>query len=439
MQAKTPLTDDERADKRAAEQQLAADAVEQLRSIERELPKGLAPAGRVSSELPDIGRAAHVIEPFPRRLAIAGARQDEVIRATTSLAPSDVRERADVLIAKLATLGMPCDLERVVEGPQVTRYELRPTNGALMREILRTADDLAFALGAYPARVLAPLPDHAGLIAVELPCAERRIIRLDELPPPREPLSFPLGFDVDGEPAFCDLTLCPHLLICGETNSGKSSAVNAMLCSFLTRFGPDHLSLVLIDLKQVELRPYAWLPHLLAPVGADIDTALACLRSLVKMMELRYDVAAQMGARSLPELNVKLEAAGHKRYPFVLCVVDELADLMMSSKTASESLIVRLAQKARAVGIHLVLATQSPRVAVCSGLIRANIPSRVCFAVSSQTDSRVVLGRNGAELLLGCGDGLLSMGGARCVRFQGAYATSDEIEATCNRWRGQAA
>ena len=350
----------------------------------------------------------------------------------------DARERADVLIAKLATLGVPCELEKVIEGPAYTRYELRPSAGILMREILRTADDLAFELGAYPARILAPLPDRAGLIAVELPCAERRIVKLAELPPPREPLSFPLGLDVDGEPTYCDLADAPHLLICGETNAGKSSAINAMLCSFLSRFGPDQLALVLIDPKQVELTPYEGLPHLLGPIADDVDSALARLRSLVALMELRYSVAAKLGARSLPEINAKLEAGGAERYPYVICVVDELADLMMSSKTASESLIVRLAQKARAVGIHLVLATQSPRVAVCSGLIRANIPSRVCFSVSSQTDSRVVLDRNDAEVLLGRGDGLLSMGGAQCIRFQGAYATSDEIEATCNRWREEA-
>ena len=351
---------------------------------------------------------------------------------------SDVRERADVLIAKLATLGIPCGLERVVEGPQVVRYELRPTSGVLMREILRTADDLAFELGAYPARILAPLPDRAGLIAVELPRAERRIVRLSELPPPREPLSFPLGLDVDGEPVYCNLADAPHLLVAGETGSGKSSCLNAMLSSLISRFGPEHLGLVLIDPKQVEFPRYGGIPHLLAPVADDVDSALHRLRALVAMMEGRYTILQTFGARSLPELNVELAAAGHKRYPYVVCVVDELADLMMAARQQCESLVVRIAQKARAVGIHLVLATQSPRVAIFSGLLSANIPTRIAFSVATQVDSRVILGTNGAELLLGNGDGLLSLGGARPIRFAGALAESAEIEAICDRWREEA-
>src|ERR1035437_605697 len=354
---------------------------------------------------------------------------------STVLSPPTSQERGDVLLSKLSSLGIPCELERVVSGPQVTRYELRPGEGVLMREILRTADDLSFATGAYPARILAPLPGRADLIGVELPCAERRIVRLSELPPPIQPLSFPLGLDVDGEPLYCDLAACPHLLVAGETGSGKSSMINAMLCSLLSRFGPDQLALVLIDPKQVELTPYEGIDHLLAPIADDVDSALARLSSLVAMMELRYDVAAKLGARSLPEINAKLEAAGYQRYPSVVAVVDETADLMMSSRRVSESLIVRIAQKARAVGIHLVLATQSPRVAVVTGLIKANVPSRICFSVSSQTDSRVVLDRNGAETLLGQGDGLLSLGGARPLRFQGAFVDSNEIQTVCGQWR----
>jgi S-DNA-T family DNA segregation ATPase FtsK/SpoIIIE len=363
---------------------------------------------------------------------------------STDLLPSQqeasfaVCERADVLTAKLAALGIPCELERIVEGAQLTRYELRPTNGALMRDILRRTDDLAFELGVYPVRVLAPLPDRAGLVAVEVPCAERRIVRLDELPPSRAPLCFPLGFGLDGEPVYCDLASSPHLLVAGETGSGKSSMVNSMLCSFLTRFGPAELGLVLIDPKQVELTQYQRLPHLLAPVADDVEQALARLRSTVKLMELRYEVASRFGARSLAELNAKLELAGHLPCPYVLVVIDELADLMMMSRKQCEPLIVRLAQKARAVGIHGVLATQSPRVQVVSGLISANIPTRIAFKVAKQVDSRVILDANGAEQLLGNGDGLLSIPGATPVRFQAALVEGDEIDAICDRWRDHA-
>jgi S-DNA-T family DNA segregation ATPase FtsK/SpoIIIE len=340
-----------------------------------------------------------------------------------------------VLIAKLATLGVPCELEKVIEGPAYTRYELRPSAGILMREILRTADDLAFELGAYPARILAPLPDRAGLIAVELPCAERRIVRLDDLPPALAPLSFPLGLDTNAEPIYCDLAHSPHLLVAGETGSGKSSLINAMLCSLLSSFDLDALGLVLIDPKQVELTPYQGLPQLLTPVAGDVKTAIASLRGLVRLMDVRYEAAAALSARSLPEVNTKLEAGGRNRWPYIVCVVDELADLMLASRKQCEPLIVRLAQKARAVGIHLVLATQSPRVKVLTGLISANISTRIAFKVAKQADSRVILDRNAAESLLGRGDALLSMAGAHPVRFQGALVEADEIHATCDGWR----
>ena len=237
--------------------------------------------------------------------------------------PREVCEQGDVLTAKLAALGVPCELERILQGPQLTRYELRPANGALMRNILRTSDDLAYATGAYPARVIAPLPDRAGLIAVELPCAQRRTVRLDDLSRARAPLTVPLGLDLAGEPVWCDIARAPHLLVAGQTGSGKSSLVNALLGSLLMRFGPDELGLVLIDPKQVELTSYELLPHLLAPVADTVHSALARLRGTVKLMELRYNVAAQFGARSLVELNVKLEAAGYRHYPHVVVVIDE--------------------------------------------------------------------------------------------------------------------
>jgi len=350
--------------------------------------------------------------------------------------PRDVCEQGDVLTAKLAALGIRCELVRILQGPQLTRYELRPTNGALMRDISRTADDLACVTGAYPVRVIAPLPERAGLIAVELPRAQRRIVSLAGLPRARSPLTVPLGLDVAGEPVWCDIACAPHLVIAGETGSGKSSLVNAMLCSLVMRLGPNELGLVLIDPKRVELARYELLPHLLAPVADTVDSALARLRGTVELMELRYKVAAQFGARSLVELNVKLEAAGYRCYPHVVVVIDELADLMLTSRKQCEPLIVRLAQKARAVGIHLVLATQSPRIQVLSGLISANIPARIAFKVAKQVDSRVILDTNNAEQLLGNGDGLLAVPGRALVRFQAALVDAGEIDAICDGWRG---
>jgi S-DNA-T family DNA segregation ATPase FtsK/SpoIIIE len=352
----------------------------------------------------------------------------------------DARERADVLIAKLTTLGIPCELERVVEGPQVIRYELRPTSGVLMREILRTADDLSFATGAYPTRILAPLPGRADLIGVELPCAERRIVRLSELPAPIEPLSFPLGPGVDGEPIFCDLARSPHLAIAGQTGGGKSSCIHAMVGSLISRFGPDELTMLMIDTKQVELPPrYSGLPHLLLEIADDVDSATELLEGTLRFVNLRFAAMQQYGGgRDIDEMNVKLRADGRVPWPRCILIIDEVADLMMASRKVVESLIVRIAQKSRAVGIHLVVATQSPRVSVLTGLLKANLPSRICFSVASQTDSRVVMDRNGGELLLGCGDGLFSMAGAPPVRFQGIFVDSDEIQAICDRWRAEA-
>jgi S-DNA-T family DNA segregation ATPase FtsK/SpoIIIE len=346
----------------------------------------------------------------------------------------EIKAEADRLLGRLSALGIVCELERAICGPRLTLYELRPAADVQMRELTRAADDLAFVVGG-PARVLAPLPGRPGLVGVEVTSAVPRVVRFDELPPAREPLSFPLGLALGGEPVYCDLAGAPHLLVGGQTGGGKSSLINALLCSLLSRFGPDALGLVLVDLKRVELLRYANLPHLLAAIADDVRSALSLLRGLVRLMELRYKVSAQFGARSLPGLNEKLADAGHDPYPYVVCVVDELADLVLAAGREAESLLVRLAQKSRAVGIHLVLATQSPRVAVVTGLLKANVPSRVCFSVPSMTDSRVILDSNGAETLLGAGDGLFSDGGRQMTRFQGALIEADEIESICDRWR----
>ena len=304
-----------------------------------------------------------------------------------------------------------------------------------MRDVRRTADDVAYELGSYPVTIVAPLPGRAGLVAVEVPRAERRIVHLDELPPASAPLTFPLGLGLDGEAVFCDLANRPHLVVAGQTGSGKSSLVHAMLCSLLSRLSADEVRFVLIDAKQVELTRYESIPHLLAPVATDVEEALRRLRGTVRLMELRYAALRQYGCRSIAEINAKLEAAGRLPIPYVVLIVDELAHLVLAARKQAEALIVRLAQKARAVGIHLVLATQSPRVGIVSGLIGANIPTRIAFKVAKQVDSYVILDADGAQQLLGNGDGLLSMPGAPPVRFQAPLVEAEEIDAICGRWR----
>jgi S-DNA-T family DNA segregation ATPase FtsK/SpoIIIE len=340
----------------------------------------------------------------------------------------------EILTARLAELKLPATLERIVVGNRLTRYECRPMTSTRARAILRTREDLAMALGEPSVKVMAPLSGHPDVFAVEVP-SESVLVRLSHLPPAQTPLSFPLGLDGEGEPLFCDLAGAPHVLLGGETGSGKSGMLNAMICSLLLRFSPDDLRFLMIDPKQVELTQFERIAHLLAPVAEIPDEAFNLLTGGVELMELRYSVFAQYGVRSLSELNAKLAAEGRRRYPYIICVIDELADLMMTDRKQCESLIVRIAQKSRAVGIHLVIATQSPRVSVCTGLIKSNCPTRIAFRVSSMTDSRVLRDRNGADQLLGRGDGLYSPGGAEPQRFQAPWVESNEIHRICGQWR----
>jgi DNA segregation ATPase FtsK/SpoIIIE, S-DNA-T family len=247
-----------------------------------------------------------------------------------------------------------------------------------------------------------------------------------------------LGKDIAGRAIGADLAKMPHLLVAGTTGAGKSACVNAMLSSILLRATPHEVRLVLVDPKQVELNHYESIPHLLTPVITSPRMAANALQNLVKEMEQRYGTMSLARTRSLPELNRAREKRGEPPLPYVLCVIDELADLMMVAPADVEDSIIRLAQKARAVGIHLVLATQSPRVDVITGMIKANVPSRIAFAVSSQTDSRVILDQNGAESLLGQGDMLFSpVGSSKLQRIQGAYIDEEQIAQLTDAWRRQ--
>jgi S-DNA-T family DNA segregation ATPase FtsK/SpoIIIE len=345
------------------------------------------------------------------------------------------------LLEALGHFGVQAKVIGTVTGPHVTRYELRLAPGIKVAKVASLKDDLAYALAATDVRILAPIPGKQA-VGVEVPNAKRRIVRLGDVyqDPPLDwsPLTVWLGKDVSGHAIGADLAKMPHLLVAGTTGSGKSAAVNAMLSSILLRATPHDVRLVLIDPKQVELNHYESIPHLLTPVITNPRMAANALGNLVREMEQRYGMMSLARTRSLVEFNRFRVARGEAPIPFILCVIDELADLMMVAPADVETAIIRLAQKARAVGIHLVLATQSPRVDVITGLIKVNVPSRIAFAVSSQTDSRVILDQNGAESLLGAGDMLFSpFGSAAPQRIQGAYIDEAQIAALTEYWRRQ--
>jgi DNA segregation ATPase FtsK/SpoIIIE, S-DNA-T family len=345
------------------------------------------------------------------------------------------------LVEALGHLGVDAQVIGAVAGPHITRYELQLAPGVKMAKVSNLRNDLAYALAATEIRILAPIPGKRA-VGVEVPNRHRRVVTLGDVfsEPPKDhsPLTVWLGKDVSGKAIPADLAKMPHLLVAGTTGAGKSGAVNAMLSSILLRATPDEVRLVLVDPKQVELNHYEAIPHLLTPVITSPRMAANALQNLVKEMEWRYGVMSVKRTRSLIELNKLRTREGEKPLPYILCVIDELADLMMVAPADVEDSIIRLAQKARAVGIHLVLATQSPRVDVITGMIKANVPSRIAFSVSSQTDSRVILDQNGAESLLGMGDMLFSpVGSSRLHRIQGAYIDEPQIAALTSFWARQ--
>ncbi len=341
----------------------------------------------------------------------------------------------------LGHFGVEATVIGTVAGPHITRYELRLAPGTKVAKVAQLKDDLAYALAATDIRILAPIPGKQA-VGVEVPNAKRRIVRLgdvfQEAPKDWSPLTVWLGKDVAGKAIGADLAKMPHLLVAGTTGAGKSGAINAMLSSVLLRATPHEVRLVLVDPKQVELNHYESIPHLLTPVITSPRMAANALQNLVKEMEQRYGIMSLARTRGLVELNAARKRRDEPPLPYILCVIDELADLMMVAPADVEDSIIRLAQKARAVGIHLVLATQSPRVDVITGMIKANVPSRIAFAVSSQTDSRVILDQNGAESLLGQGDMLFSpVGSSRLQRIQGAYIDESQIAKLTDLWRRQ--
>jgi S-DNA-T family DNA segregation ATPase FtsK/SpoIIIE len=338
---------------------------------------------------------------------------------------------ADLLVQTLSHFGVDANVIGQISGPRVTRYELQLAPGTKVAKVAALKDDLSYALATTEIRILAPIPGKQA-VGVELPNLSPNLVTLgdiyDELPATASPLSVWLGKDISGAAVWTDLARMPHLLIAGTTGAGKSGCINALLTSILLRATPDEARMILIDPKRIELNHYEAIPHLLTPVVSSPKEASAVLANCVAEMERRYERLASVRARNLNEANRSFRQRGEPTIPYLLVVIDELADLMMIAPQAVEDAVIRLAQKSRAVGIHLVLATQRPSVDVITGMIKANVPSRIAFAVSSMTDSRVILDTGGAESLLGQGDMLFKpLGTSRLQRVQGAYVSEEEI------------
>lgn len=356
-----------------------------------------------------------------------------------------LESQGDVLVESLSYFQVTAQVESITQGPAVTQFEITVGHGTKVSKIRNLSDDLKLALAAKDIRIQAPIPGKS-TIGIEIPNRISRAVQLSEVTcsdsfkDSDSPLEAALGLDLTGKPITIDLRKMPHGLIAGATGSGKSVCINSILISLLYKANPNELKLMLIDPKMVELAPFNHIPHLVSPVITDVKAATAALKWAVEEMERRYQLFAHAGVRDLPRFNKLAESKGEygHKLPYILIVIDELADLMMMSPADVEEAICRIAQKARACGIHLIVATQRPSVDVITGLIKSNIPTRIAFAVSSQVDSRTILDAQGAERLLGRGDMLyLGNGMSDPIRLQGTFVTDEEIEEIIEHVRSQ--
>ena len=352
----------------------------------------------------------------------------------------DVKANQYIIEKTLKNFGIELEMGEVSVGPTVTQYTFKPAEGVKLSKIVSLSDNLALALAAHPIRIEAPIPGKS-LVGVEVPNQTTAIVPLREVLDSNEfrnrksNLMVALGTDVKGKPWLADLARMPHLLIAGATGSGKSVCINTLIMSLLFQNGPDDLKLIMVDPKRVELPIYNGIPHLITPVIVDVKNTVRSLQWAIHEMERRFDVLSEVYQRDIAAYN----QTAAERMPYLVVVIDELADLMVSAGPTIEGSIIRLAQKSRAVGIHLVIATQRPSVDVLTGLIKANITCRIAFSVASLVDSRTILDMSGAEKLLGRGDMLyLSAEISKPKRLQGAYATDGEIKRVIERLKEQA-
>ncbi|MBD3234659.1 MAG: hypothetical protein GF315_13115 [candidate division Zixibacteria bacterium] len=357
---------------------------------------------------------------------------DKAVPEESSDSDTDIEERAEILKNTLATFGVKINEDSVESypGPVITRFEFQPASGIKISQIASLADDLALAMKAQSIRIVAPIPGK-GAVGVEIPNKKPQVVKISEIissPEFRSPkylIPLALGKDIGGQPFIADLAKMPHLLIAGATGSGKSVCINAIITSIIYKLHPDQARFIFIDPKMLELSIYSGIPHLERPVVTKASRSEKVLQAAVEEMEDRYSQLAEAGVRNIQDYNKKCPE--NERLPYVIIIVDELADLMMGTSNKIELMITRLAQMARAVGIHLILATQRPSVDVITGLIKANFSSRIAFQVASKVDSRTILDANGAEKLLGAGDMLVMLTGqAEIVRVHGSYVSGEE-------------
>lgn len=370
-----------------------------------------------------------------------------------ALSKEEITEICDRLEKTLAEFNISASVVQVTQGPTVTRYEIQPAPGVKVAKIASLENDIAMCMKAESVRIIAPVPGK-GTVGLEIPNKKakpvflREMLETDVFLDHKSPLAFALGMTISGEPYICDLAAMPHVLIAGRTGSGKSVCLNSIICSILFRMTPDKVKFLMVDPKRVELNVYQAIPHLLAPVVCEPRKAAAALTWAVEQMDDRYKKLASLGVRNIDGYNAIVQsekphpkAMGRQLayMPHIVIVIDELADLMLIARNEVEDNIIRLAQMSRAVGMHLILATQRPSVNVITGIIKANFPSRVAFQVSSKVDSRTILDAMGAEALLGRGDMLFSPGGSpKPIRLQGCYVSDQEVEATADWVRSQA-
>ncbi len=432
----------------AEDQAFGHEEVDPLTRVEREITGNPPPADKEDPSLftPQGKRRSSVTESEGLDYKLPDAKLLHHTAKSQSPDTSNQDDIARTLVETLGHFGIEAKIVGQVTGPRVTRHELRLAPGIKVSKITQLKDDIAYALASTDIRILAPIPGKQA-VGVEVPNKRHRMVYLGDIfrrdmgeakGGGCSPLSAWLGKDIAGNAVWTDLARMPHLLVAGTTGSGKSGCINTVLSSILMRATPNEVRMVLVDPKRVELNYYEDIPHLLTPVVHVPRMAATVLANLISEMESRYEVMGRARSRNIVELNRTRATTGEPPLPYILCVIDELADLMMVAPADVEDSIIRLAQKSRAVGIHLLLATQRPSVDIITGTIKVNVPARIAFAVSSQHDSRVILDQGGAESLLGQGDMLFRpVGSSKVQRIQGAYITEDEVGRVTDAWRAQ--